>query len=196
MASEVEICNMALGLVGVSQTITSLDESSNEARQCKRFFAPDRDVVLRDFPWPFAKRYESLGLIAENPNDEWGYSYRYPSDCLRAIAIVTGTRNDPNPPAFTLANDNTGILIYTDQKDAVLRYTYRYTNTDFLDPSFTLSLAWLIGSHVGIPLARSPKLVDRALKNYTARILLTQAIGLNEEQADKEPESEIIRSRA
>ena len=80
MSSAVEICNLALSHLG-SSGIDALDERSEAAAACTTFYAICRDMVLRDAPWPFATKMQALALVEEDPNTEWGFSYRYPSDC-------------------------------------------------------------------------------------------------------------------
>ena len=49
--SIVEICNLALGRAGITDSIMNLDtEQSVPALWCKANFAAARDALLRDFP--------------------------------------------------------------------------------------------------------------------------------------------------
>ncbi len=59
MAASVEaICELALGHLGMSDTVTSVDtDQTAAARAFRRFYAQTRDEVLTAFPWTFAKRY-------------------------------------------------------------------------------------------------------------------------------------------
>ncbi len=196
MASEVEIGNLALGYVGVAHEISSLDEDSTEAEQVKRFYATTRDQVLRDFPWPFARRYVALALVAEDPNDDWAYSYRYPTDCVRALRLVDGHRIQTTRIPWEVASDDAGRLILTDQAEAVLRYIKRIEDPEQFDASFVEALAWRLGSKLAIPLSRSAKERDYALERYRLEISVAQANAANEGETDDDPEPESIRARA
>lgn len=59
MAASVEaICELALGHLGMSDSITNVDtDQTAVARAFRRFYAQARDEVLTAFPWVFAKRY-------------------------------------------------------------------------------------------------------------------------------------------
>src|SRR5512146_1689119 len=100
--TDIQICNMALGHIGVTKFIAALTDRSNEANVCNLYYEQARDFVLEDLPWPFATRYISLGLVTDFtaltiPHD-WSYAYRYPSDCVFARRLVTTIgRTDPNP---------------------------------------------------------------------------------------------------
>jgi len=106
MTSEVDVANRALSDVGTRSQIASLDEDSNEARQCKLLLHAQRDQLLRMAPWNCAMNFQNLSLICsapgtpENPSGglstwskgipapPWSYEYAYPSDCLRPIYVV------------------------------------------------------------------------------------------------------------
>ena len=95
MASKTEVANMAISNLGTGKEIGNIDtENSQEASACRRFFDIALEAVLRDFAWPFANVTASAGLVDTNPTTEWGFSYRYPTSCLRLIRILSGVRND------------------------------------------------------------------------------------------------------
>ena len=50
MASEVDICNSALNMIGASNII-SLNEDSKAGRICNQRYALVRDSVFRSHPW-------------------------------------------------------------------------------------------------------------------------------------------------
>ena len=56
MASEVDICNLALSHLGDTATIASLDppEGSAQAEHCARFYPIARDSLLEMHAWGFA----------------------------------------------------------------------------------------------------------------------------------------------
>lgn len=193
--SEVSICNMALGGVGVAVEIISLTEESVEAQQCNRFYESSRDYVLRRIDWSFARKYVSLNKVLDSPNDDWAYSYRYPTDCLNARRIVTSIRKDPNKAPFEIASDNDGRLIFTDIENAILRYTYRIEDPLKFDDGFIECLSWHIGSKIAIPLSRSPKERDYAYQRYVIALNEGAADARNEAHEDHPPEAEAIRER-
>src|SRR5690606_25121463 len=101
------IVNRALARIGSSKQIANVEtENSREAISARLVFDDERDYVLRDFPWPFATAYRTLALVSEAPNGDWGYAYRYPSDCLYVRRIVGALgRRDPDPPPFRVGVD-------------------------------------------------------------------------------------------
>jgi len=95
MSSKTAVCNMALAHVGVSRYLSDVDSDTDmEATVCLRFIENVRKQTLREHTWPFATKVVTLGLLQEDPNDEWGYEYAYPSDCLYARRVLSGIRTD------------------------------------------------------------------------------------------------------
>lgn len=195
MASDVEICNMALGSIGVSHEISDLNEGSDEADQCNRFYEITRDALLRSYPWGFAKRFFTLQLVEENPNDDWAYSYRYPNTCLRVRRFVIGDRSKRLRIPYTIAHDDTGKLIYCDVADAVIEMTARITNAEIFDAVFAEALAYRLGSRIAIPLSRDPKERQNALALY--QMAISEAFGNDnaEETQDEPRDAESILAR-
>lgn len=199
-SSDTEICNMALGHLMVDNDISELStERSLEARSCRKYYETVRSQVLRDFPWPFAKRLVTLALVEEDPSDEWAYSYRYPSDCLMLRRILSGTRNDSRDTRvpYLETGDDTGKLIYTDMEDAVMEYTKRITDVQVYPDDFvmmlTLRLSAVIAPQVtgGDPF----KLGVQALQKYMMELRLARGNAASEEQPEENSEAEWIRGR-
>ncbi len=104
------ICNMALTRIGSTQSITSLDDGSNEANQCKIWYPQSRDVLLADYPYPWAEAYLVLDQVGgpeingQQANAQWTRSYRYPSDCIKVRRLVpTPIAISPVQPPQTTA---------------------------------------------------------------------------------------------
>jgi len=195
--SEEHICNMALAHVGHTQFIDDLEtELSNEAAVCNLYYEQARDFVLEAFPWPEATKYETLGLVEEDPNDDWDYSYRYPSDCLFVRRVVSAFgRSDPNPPPYEIGSDDTGRLIYTDQEDAIIEYTKTLIDVAQFRPTLVMAISWYLAGLICPGLARDKTQADRAMQMYALTLSQAQARALNEQQQTPEPESEFIRAR-
>lgn len=197
MASDVEIANMALGNVAVSKTISALDEQSTEGRQCNRWFTHARDYILRDGNWPFAKSYMTLQLIEEDPVTDWGFSYRYPTSCLRARYIVNETVGlaERKPQPFEIAADEQGSIIYTDKEDAILCFTTKITNVARFDPMFVSAFAWCLAWRVGPALSKIKDVASYAMKNYVIERGAAMAAALNEQQYAEPLDAEWIEAR-
>ena len=200
LSSTTQIANMALSLLGISKSIANLDnENSAEAKACRIFYENTRDTVLSDFPWPFAGKFADLALVETSPNDEWGYSYRYPTDALQIRRILSGIRNDNQDSrvVYKIASDDSGLLIFTDQVDAQIEYTKLITAVEFYPQVFVRAMAYHLAAAIAPRLtAGDPfKREQRCYQLYQATLEAAQAKVLDEEQPDNPPESEFIRGR-
>lgn len=176
MASEVEICNLALGHLGDRATVASINppEGSAQAEHCQRFYPIARDTLLEMHDWGFAARRITLAAVT-SPTDSWQYAYAKPSDCIRARAILppeaaddyavqwVGSGFEFAPPAagyyvpqpFAMETLSTGSeVILTNTEDAVLRYTARVTDTTKFSHLFTMALSWHLASLLAGPVVK------------------------------------------
>ena len=204
MASQVSstyISNMALRHLGHTKPIQEIEtDSSEEAVACRTFYDISVEEALRDFAWPFATRIETLGLVATDPNDEWGYSYRYPSDCMMFQRILSGTRNDTRQSKvpYKIGQDNQGKLIFTDKENAQAEFTRLEENVHMFPRDLVIAISFLLANYIAPSVTKGgdvAKLGDRALNSYAAWIEKARANSLNEGQSEEPPESEFIRAR-
>lgn len=194
-----EVANLTLSHLGMSHSILDLEtEQSIEAKVIRRFYERAMNLCLRDFPWPFATGFFALGLVEEQPNEDWGYSYRYPS-CLHIRRILGQSRNDTRNTRvpYKIGSDDNGKLIYTDQQDAEVEITKFVTDYTVMTDDFIMAFSFLL-AHYSAPAltAGDPnKLGERAKNNYLEEISSAKSASVNEEQVDALPESEFVRGR-
>jgi hypothetical protein len=153
--SDVDICCMALGHVGLGQKISDLDGSGALEEVCRDWFARSRDTVLEGAHWPVSTRQVILGLVEEDPNTDWAYSYRYPNETLAVRRLVSGVglpETDPVP--FVMGQDDTGRLIYADLEDAIAEVTYWTNNSGEWSSHFANAVSFLLASNIAGPLKR------------------------------------------
>lgn len=195
--TDIDICNMALVHLGQTKFIAALTERSPAASLCNQLYPQARNFALEDFPWGFANKYAVLGLVEEDPNDDWDYSYRYPSDCVAVRRIVTALgRSDPKPPPFEIGGDDAGRLIYTDEADATIRYTRLVEDANLYPAVFGEAVSWWLAGLMAPGLAKDQKHAQAAFQMYGIIKGQAQAQQLNEQQQTDEPDSEFIRARA
>lgn len=202
MASQLQIANLALLRLGSSAMIADMSESSNEARVMTALWDVERDTVLSELPWPFATGYVALGLVAGTSsvavNDDWQYSYRYPSGCLkvRRITDAAEARRPTTPPPFRVGRDGTGKLIYTDQADPVtVEYTVAITEPGEFSAPFASMLAWRLAVMAAPALTRMAQAMNLANQFYQLERSAAMADALNEQQQEEQLDAESIRAR-
>lgn len=208
--SKTAICNLALVRIGVQQPIASTDEQSAAADSCNAVYAHSIESVLRATPWPFSQRYETLGLVATNPNNDWGYSYRYPTSMLRigrltstvgastvgssGYIYTTPTASQPDV-AFVIGSDVAGMLIYTNMSGAVALGTAYITNEALFDPLFVDALAWRIAAEVAMGLTKDSGIAAFARNKAESSASLGYATSRNESVPNPPRESSFVDAR-
>jgi hypothetical protein len=164
MASAIDICNLALGHLGDTATVASLDppEGSAQAEHCARFYPIARDALLEMHPWGFATKRAQLAQLG-TAWPEWDYAYALPADALSIIAVLPPEASDDYsygalgyvPKTFSCEIDADGAkVIYTDQETAVVRYIGHQADTTKFSPLFTMALSWHLASMLAGPIIK------------------------------------------
>lgn len=180
MATDVDICNLALAHLGDSATIASIDppEGSAQAEHAARFYPVSRDSLLEMHTWGFATRKIALAEVV-NPWSQWAYAYALPSDCMTAISVISSAASGDYaenitfpgqfvdefpalvnvagyaPQPFAIETDSTGNkVLYTNQESALLRYQALVTDTTKFSQLFTLTLSWHLASMLAGPILK------------------------------------------
>jgi hypothetical protein len=153
MASEVQIARLALQHLGDRFDLTSLTEATPEAEQVNLVFANVRDMVLREHPWKFARKYASPAALSGDAPGNWAYMYTYPSDALRIIRIVNPLGDDKTPIRFEVARNSSDLrVILTNESQPTIEYTQRITDPQQFDPQFSTALSYRIAQYIAMPI--------------------------------------------
>lgn len=199
MSSLLDIWNMAISHLGTGKSIAGVDEKSEERRVCSLFYDTARDTVFEDFRWGFARTFITLGLVEENPNSQWLYSYRYPNDCLDARSILSNSIPDTEKTiiSFIMSNDTSGRLIYSNKTDAILEFTKRITDLNLYSASFRIALSYKLAMYLIPRLSKGDPLKIKAsmVAFYLAEIDKARVNAANEEKLQKRKDTPLIVSR-
>ena len=178
MATEIDICNLALAHLGDDATIASIKppEGSAQAEHAARYYPIARNSLLESHTWNFAAKRASLATTT-NTLEQWEYAYVAPADMMTPVAIISPTaQNDyatrmssgDTPGGITsnfaptiLAGHYTpqqfvieGNLIYTNQENALLRYQSLITDSTKFSPLFVVTLSWHLASMLAGPIIK------------------------------------------
>lgn len=146
MNSVVKICNTALSHFGGGE-INALDEASEAARGCNLFYESSRNEVLRDFPWPFARKVQVLALTADSIPG-WNYMYQLPAKCLQARRIFIAENSLATDNFFDIYEDK----LVCNLANAYLEYTVEVVDPGLFDVKFSQALSYKIASELVIML--------------------------------------------
>lgn len=102
-------------------------DASEEAQVIRDLWVGLFEEKIRQYQWQWAERIQALGLVETEPSAEWGFSYRYPSNCLDFKGIDNGDRSGVKIPEIEMeiTNDDTGLLILTDESEATGIWTLK-----------------------------------------------------------------------
>lgn len=192
MASDVQICNMALARIG-QKSISSLTEASTAARFCAALFEYARDAVMEDYPWNFATARLALADLGDPP-DDWSYRYAWPSGCLRAVEILPAVKGD-TAPSYKVENYNDVRCILTDKADAVLIYVKQVTDPNLFSQLFIQALSYRLGAELADPLTGDLQRQQKCETMYQNVIRSAWASDADQGQPDAVPDAAWIEAR-
>ena len=203
MASEVDICNIALSNLGDEATVASIDppEGSAQADHCARWYPLARDQVLQSHSWSFATRRAVLAPV-QFDFTEWRFAYAQPDDCIKFFAVLPpnalsdysdalayptrSTFGDFRecgeygyaPQEFATETDEDGnVVILTNQDQATGRFVARVTDTTKFSPIFVQAVSRLLASYLAGPIIKGVDSIQIASGQYQAfQIALSKAI--------------------
>lgn len=115
MATQVEICNYALRLLG-QQPILTIEDDLPQAISISGVYEIVRKGTLREHVWNFAMKRQALPALVPAP--AWGYNFQYqlPTDLLRLVEVQCGL--DYRVEGLTIVTDAGAPLNIRYVKDA------------------------------------------------------------------------------
>lgn len=168
MATEVDICNMALDAIRAPR-IGDLSEKSVSAKQCSLHYPEVRDGMLDD-EWSFSTKIAPL-VTSFLEVTGWRYTYVLPSDCIRltrafvpdpTLDLPDGTVFRPEYRASqevferavlyqVLRQDDEKVLV-SNTSGLYARYRSRLTQAGDFPVWFRRALAYLLAAEIAVPI--------------------------------------------
>jgi hypothetical protein len=185
--SDVDICNMALYLLG-AESIQSFEDNTDRAKVCKLWYSKSRDTVLRAHDWNFAIKRETLAADSDTPENGYDYQYVLPTNpyCLRVIEL-----NDDPTVDWVVE----GRRLLTDETEAIIKYIARITETGTYDSLFMECLAAKIAEVLAMPITKSPQIMKSMHDLYVTKLAEARGLNAGERGAVPEPTSDFISVR-
>jgi hypothetical protein len=161
MASEVDIINSAMNMIGASNIIAR-DEDSKAARVSNQRYDSIRDAVLRAHPWNCAVTRRSLAPDSETPAFDWDYQFTLPADpyCLRVLRL------DFLDIEFRVE----GRKIVSNESSINLIYIARVTDPNEYDTLLQESIAARLAADVSFTLSQSTSLTQNMFNLYESKL--------------------------
>ena len=133
MASETDIANVALRLVGGTR-ITSLTQGTPNANAVQDLYSTIRDELM-EFPWNFATKRIELAKSTTSPGFGYDNAFALPSDWVFTISVHD---NDESVGTIEFRHEQVGAqnVIATDVDSVFLVYTYKEHDPNIMTPAF------------------------------------------------------------
>ena len=159
MASDVDICNSALNMIGASNII-SLTEDSRAARVCNQRYEFIRDAVFRAHPWNCLVTRTSLAADSDTPAFEFDHQHTLPADCLRVLR--------PENPDTVFRVEGRKIISSTTPFKLI--YVARITDPNEYDQLLIESIAARLAADVSYALVNSASLSQMLMATYDSKL--------------------------
>ena len=193
-----DICNMALSFLSKGRIKSMTEENREEARQCQTHYENCRRLLLRTYPWGFARRKVQLALLdASFPG--WAFVYRYPKNCLNIAYIYDEAqayeRIAQKQRFETALLDAESRVILTDVEDAWAEYCYDVTDADLFPPEFTEALAHKLASAMALALTGSDALMQREYQLFQGMLDVAKSQDAQEKERKLDWETAYAEAR-
>lgn len=189
----VQIWNEAISHVGGNRVLTEND-TSEEGRLCRVFYASLRDALLRSHKWNFARARAELGRLADAPAFDWNYAFQLPADLLRVIEFNGSETTDEAADDFEIE----GVQLLTDAETARIVYIRRIEDTSQMDALFVRVLALQLGAAISRKLTGSETTSEKLLNEATKAMAPARRVDSNEPRSRRRPwpiDSDFVNAR-
>ena len=181
-----DICNIALAYIAKNR-ITSLDDNTEEARQCKLFYNHCRKQLLRSYTWGFARKHTVLAKLTDTVRG-WLYVYAYPRNCLavrfvynKEGAAVKETDREQFEICITTSNVQ---AICCDIENALMEYTVDVIDSSVFSDDFVEALSRLLSSKIALKLTGNAGVVEQQYKFFELATQQAKVATMFERQKD------------
>lgn len=182
MASEVDICNLALQKLGEDNRILSLSDDTKAGRELALAYPMQRDAELRSHHWKFALARAELAADPAPPAaSPYGRQFLLPADFLKLVELQDYRLPAPTEPEqYQFRKGPAGTMIETDLGAPLrIRYVELVEDVGRYDPLFVQLLACSVAMAVCEPITQSlNKLaaIERQYAHWLDRAETTDAI--------------------
>lgn len=196
MASKIEICNMALAILGQTD-ISSLKEDNQSARLCNQYYDSVRQQLIRAHDWGFAKTIDKLlKLGQEEVVNGFEYYYAKPAKCLFVNKVFDKGTSQVNRKFKTFYKPKLNQeVICTNIDNAYVEYVRDVEDTTVYDSLFIEAFSAGLATKIAMSLTGSTTLYQMAFETY--KIALDNARYSNkvEQLEDVEYDNPFLNSR-
>lgn len=199
----VDICNMALAQIKVRQ-ITSLQDSTNEAQQCRKNIDACITAVLSMANWSFAKVIRQLPMIAAaNINAEFLSDrlaekniFAYPADIVRIRSVRYLEREIDRYDVISVklkSEESFITVIVTDAPKIEIEYTRMADEVKLWSPLFVTTFVHYLAYTLAPLLSADSTAATTQLQLYYLTLKQAQAANTNEQKHIRKRDLSVFR---
>lgn len=184
-----DICNLALSYLAKGRII-SINQETEEARQCAMHYDHCRKMLLRSYRWGFARRIEKLALSAETIPG-WEYVYGYPSRCLSVRFVFAkddAERKEVTKDEYEIAVAGGVNVICANVDQAWCEYTEDVAEVARMSEEFVEALARYLAASMAMVITGNAEMMNTNYQLMQAALAQAQTEAARErEQTPKWP---------
>lgn len=184
-ATDLEICNNALVLLGNNPLDALTDTTKKAVRIVTQFYTQAIEETLRAYTWNCAITRDTLTADATPP--EFGYSYRFavPADCLRVLMVYDADTKFKVENGYILTDDSSGEVQYI-----------KLIAVSEMDSLCRAALTARMASMIAFPLTNSVSVAEAMWKLYKDRLDEAQTIDAFEGTSEQMASDTWVNSRS
>lgn len=184
--SKVDICNLALSLIG-ERTIVSFSDNNNRSRLSDTLYNQARDTVLSLFDWPFARAFKKLQQLSDVDLPSELYGYRLPIGCTHPRKLYPRESN----LWFEIQGD---MLVTKTDGDQYLYYSVLVDDPTKYGALFITAVADLLAAWLAHPLTGDKKLATQKMEMFNMSLNNATSIEANKgnsyRRSDEDPDKD------
>lgn len=174
MASQLDICNLSLQMLGAS-SILNLSDNNNKSRQMQLAYDPVRLAELRRHRWKFSILRANLAASATPPvNGVYSKAFQLPPDNLRVLNVGPwdpgGDTSDYRYRTTAEYSIEAGMILANMAAPLPIRYITNATPTGQFDSAFTMAFVARLAWHTCESITQSGEKRQLAMAEYKAAI--------------------------
>jgi len=186
MASAVSICSNAYLSLG-DKSLSSFEESNDNAERAANLFPSVRDFILRSHPWNCAVK--RVALSPDETPPAFGYSYQFtlPGDWLRTLSI--------GEPGDDIDHVTENMKILANTNVLYLRYIFRNIEVNSWDAMLIHCMEKAMAAALAYPVTQSTSLKEACVKEVNDALKTARAVDGIEDPPEDFGDFPLLRSR-
>lgn len=190
--SQIGIINSALIKIGESPLSTN--DGSRRAVFAFSQYDPERQVLLRSYPWNFARKRATLAASLSAPLFGFSKQFELPNDCLQFRGLFDEAEPLQNITTGRAAYAVEGRHLFTNTEAASIYYTADITDASVFDPNFADALTWKLASTLAYSLTTGVQAAQLAAEGFQRAIRQARVANAIETQPEVIQASEWVDS--